>query len=503
MLNMDLKQHFTDAKDINLLMCKILGDLDNLALLEPCVGEGAFLENIIGTPSNITCIDIDPKVIEKARNKNKHPSVKFLCQDFIEENCFKSDLFRNKTENYDAVISNPPYGLHLDLVKRKQLKKAFPSLYVRESYGLFFIFSIMSLKERGRYVFLIPDTFLASKNHTSLRRFMINEAAPDCIIRFPSKKFQTINFGYGNLCIISGSKNKLSPSSKVSWLDIFDENHDLNFDSLKQARQLNGEQLIACVDRGWSLSGFSVNNTKSALDWVELGSLAECKTGIYTGDNGRFIGYDPSRINKRLNGHPIDWIKVISKEITNQERFEGVDSDTDIYVQLIRGGHRAIFEQTPWAIKWSTDAVSFYKSNNKARFQNSTYYFRCGIAVPMVTTKRISASLMSNAVFDQGVVGVFPNDRNYCAALLLYLNSNVASLIMKSMVNGSANNSANYLKRLLVPFFTPEEIATANSILSDNLHLTNNTEKVCNDFVNTVMARITKSGKMLDLLVAA
>ena len=51
--------------------------------------------------------------------------------------------------------------------------------------------------------------------------------------------------------------------------------------------------------------------------------------------------------------------------------------------------------------------------------------------------------------------------------------------------------------------FTPEEIATANSILSDNLHLTNNTEKVCNDFVNTVMARITKSGKMLDLLVAA
>lgn len=114
----------------------------------------------------------------------------------------------------------------------------------------------------------------------------------------------------------------------------------------------------------------------------------------------------------------------------------------------LSSGHRAFVDSTAWALRWDREAVVFYKTNKKARLQNSSYYFRPGIAVPMVTSRRLSASLMDSAVFDQGVVGVFPHDQEAREAILLYLNSSKATELRNEIVNGSANNSANYLKRL-------------------------------------------------------
>jgi adenine-specific DNA-methyltransferase len=103
----------------------------------------------------------------------------------------------------------------------------------------------------------------------------------------------------------------------------------------------------------------------------------------------------------------------------------------------------------------------------------------------MVTTKRISAGTMCNAVFDQGVVGVFPHLPGHVPALLLYLNSSLASLRMKTLVNGSANNSANYLKRLPVPHFSDEAqkraahlVTTASTNIGRLLEQT-----MCDEFV--------------------
>ncbi|MBL5963663.1 hypothetical protein, partial [Enterobacter asburiae] len=114
----------------------------------------------------------------------------------------------------------------------------------------------------------------------------------------------------------------------------------------------------------------------------------------------------------------------------------------------------------------------FYKENKKARFQNSSFYFKEGIALPMVSSSRISASYMIDSVFDQGVVGIFPHDRNNLECLIIYLNSSLASKLMKGLVNGSANNSANYIKKLPIPKFSDKARSKAlnifNKIKADN-----------------------------------
>ncbi|KTA88398.1 hypothetical protein VO71_19920 [Aeromonas salmonicida subsp. smithia] len=71
---------------------------------------------------------------------------------------------------------------------------------------------------------------------------------------------------------------------------------------------------------------------------------------------------------------------------------------------------------------------------------------------------------MENSIFDQGVVGVFPEEDSLNSFLLIYLNSDIANL-MKSIIAPGANNSANYLKRIRVPLLRDEDKKFADKIV--------------------------------------
>jgi adenine-specific DNA-methyltransferase len=489
----ELKQHFTEAKDLNALMCKLLGSVDGLSLLEPSVGHGAFLSNLDGYPNVVHVADVDQDAIDKTIERHINLNIVPHKDDFID--IFLNDIFSDShallNTMFDAVISNPPYGLYLEREYRARLKKAFPTLYVRESYGLFFVFAVSRLKNDGRYVFLLPDTFLTSINHKPLRQFISSQAAPTAVVRFPSKRFETVNFGYGNLCIIAGHHRPLKETDRIAWLDAFELDASLHYDALKHAVVLTGSELQATISTGWSAARLS-RSGHVPQGWPILSDMAECRTGIYTGDNGRFIGYDPHRVARRLNGHPIEWkTSVTETELTPAEVAKGLDGSAH-YVPLVRGGHREPFERPSSAIDWSPRAIHHYKTDPKARFQNSVFYFQEGLSVPMVSTKRISAALMKGAVFDQGVVGVFPKQPDHLAALLLYLNSRKASEQIKGIVNGSANNSANYMKRLPVPPLDSQSCGKAQEILAAARKAKSLSSKLCDDFVDEIISGITK-----------
>ena len=48
-------------------------------------------------------------------------------------------LFSNMGGGYDRIIANPLYGGWIDYDRRKQLKRLYPVLYVKETYSLFYI----------------------------------------------------------------------------------------------------------------------------------------------------------------------------------------------------------------------------------------------------------------------------------------------------------------------------------------------------------------------------
>ncbi|WP_249103106.1 Eco57I restriction-modification methylase domain-containing protein [Parasaccharibacter sp. TMW2.1882] len=464
-------------------MTELLGDVNGLNILEPSVGNGSLLSNLKGMPSSIDAIDIDQSLLSMTKKKFHYLPIYTYHEDFINLFIYKNNLSTIKYD-YDAVISNPPFGLNLSKDVRAKIKSLFPYMYARESYGLFFVFSLMSIKNGARYVFLLPDTFLTSKNHTPLRRFINTHGDPTHIVRFPSKRFKTVNFGYANLCIIAGYKRPITHSSKLKWIEAFDNHSPLLKQSDDAVWEIPGINLEKNVNDGWYANITSAHS--EIKNWDTLGQIAECKTGIYTGDNRQFIGYDVERITKRLNGHPIQWQDVYQGEMSQQQKECGLDSQK-AYVPFIRGGHRNFDDKTAWAIRWDKEALHFYKNNKKARLQNLAYYFRNGLAVPMVTSRRLSASLMSNSIFDQGVVGVFPVSSLYHEALLLYLNSSLATKLRNQLVNGSANNSANYLKRLPIPHFQKSDCENAKFIVNESLKKGVLSIETCDSFINYVI----------------
>ncbi len=451
-------------------MCDLLGDVTAKRIFEPCVGSGALLENLIGVPESVEAVDIDPGGFELAKIRFPHDFLKLHHEDFFSLLLnFDTELLRPcfASSPYDAVIANPPYGLSIDKGLRSRLKKMYPDLYVKESYSLFLIFSVLLLREGGRYVFIVPDSFLASTNHRSTRAFLAREARPTHIVRFPSKRFGSINFGYGGLCIIAGNKGALQKDLSVSWSE-FDATENLTRERVEsKGINLTGAKLLSSVIEGWNLHVLFGQSLEQRSK-LTLNDVAECKTGIYTGDNLRFIGFDLKRIKRKLNGHPINWSQQVEEKdlsLIPGILTTGLPDSGKSYVPLVRGGHREAFEKPSSAIMWTKDAVDFYIANDKARFQNSSFYFREGLAVPMVSSSRLSASYMNQSVFDQGVVGVFPKEQEMLDYLLLYLNSDLATTTLKAIVNGHANNSANYLKRLPIPFFCEQDLIDARAII--------------------------------------
>ncbi|HGH5363925.1 TPA: N-6 DNA methylase [Yersinia enterocolitica] len=476
------KGYFTNADDLRDTMINLLGDVSGQNVLEPCFGEGAFIKNLIGTPSNIDAIDIDKNHFEKELSiKNCN----FYNFDFIDY--FVQPLNRNKTlpENlYDSTICNPPYGLKLTQDYRKLIKKTFPEVYAKESYALFFYFAIQKLKSQGRYVFILPDSFLTSTNLKYMREFILEKAKPTHIIQFKSKRFGSVNFGYSNMCIIAGNAEKIKVNSKIKWIDATNTNEKLLY-LLKIDKELvDGAYFFEHENSAWIHPNI-LKKTKLSRESISLGEIAECKTGIYTGDNERFCAYDAQNPPKRTNGHPIDWKKVTDNP-TRIEKEEGINSDI-AYVPFVRGGHRNVFEKTNSCIRWDKEAIDYYSHNKKSRLQNKTFYFKKGLAIPMVTSGRLSASEMENCIFDQGVVGVFTNDIRYHDFLLIYLNHHIATE-QKSIVSPGANNSANYLKKINIPKLTENELNRATEIITiSKIKGWEKTIEIRNEFISNVI----------------
>src|SRR5690606_15936065 len=119
---------------------------------------------------------------------------------------------------------------------------------------------------------------------------------------------------------------------------------------------------------------------------IPLGELAECRTGLYTGDNVRFCGFDVRHPPLRANGHPISWEESVHADPLSVEQKKNGLTGWRKYVPFVRGGHRKVFERTTWAVDWSETALKIYRTDKKARLQNHSFYFREGLAIPMVTS---------------------------------------------------------------------------------------------------------------------
>ena len=433
-------------------------------IFEPCGGDGVFVEAILNRNRNakIDICELNDSAINILYNKFGHYSTANIRQS---DALLDSDLIFHSNFGgiYDKIIANPPYGAWQDYEKRNKLKKLFPTIYAKETYTLFLYRCIEVLKDKGILSFIIPDTFLNLHVHKAIRKHILTKTKILELALFPSSFFPGVNFGYANLSIITlqkcnNPKECLNNSFKViSGFDNVEQlanvkNTTLNVLSFTQSKIFeNSDHAFFIANNSKVIE--AINNTK-----LTIGEIANCVTGFYSGNDKKFLQVISSDLKNGKNYDLVDGSTINKEYKNNPDILKGIKGD-NYFLPIVKGGNTKYLKPDSWFMNWSEEAVKHYKTDKKARFQNSQFYFKFGIGVPMISSSSITASLIENKLFDQSIVGVFPKDEKFTYYLLAFFNSPTCNQLIRT-INPSANNPANYIKK--IPFIMPDTAMLEN-----------------------------------------
>lgn len=445
---------YTESDPILTYMVKHLGVEEGDVILEPCAGDGVFIEKILnismGKEIKIEALDLNLNAVEQLKKRfSNNTNVVIRQADTLMDTAF--DLFSESNCAYSKIIGNPPYGAWLDYKKRDLLKKLYGG-YVKETYTLFLRRCLELLKENGRLVFIIPDTFLALHLHKALRKRLLESTRIEEILLIPSRFFPGVSFGYSNLCIITFTKTRHNKDNRINIVSVQNSIQELysiaegNYAVADSFEIIQQKKVLGSLDYAFLLGGNTkirklVNEAK-----VKLGDIANCVTGFCSGDNKRFMARKDTSVKNSKGYRVIDTSLVDFDFLRRKNLLDGLDNEKK-FIPILKGGNSIFIKDTEWFIKWDKDTVTFYKKNSSTRFQNSQYYFSEGIGVPMVKSSKIYAFSLEDRLFDQSIVGIFPLEKKYFNFLLAFLNSEVCNKILK-VINHTANNSANYVKKI-------------------------------------------------------
>ena len=247
-------------------------------ILEPCGGDGVFIDKILEGTSNvqINVFELNPSAVAGLKSKYGQKS----CISIKETDTLLDETILECSQRYDKIIGNPPYGARNDEHKKELLNKLYSALYTKESYTLFLYACTRCLKENGELCFIVPDTFLSLHRHLSIRKFLLTNTKIKELALFPSSFFPGVNFGYANLCIIT-----LEKSSDLSQ----NLNNEIvvrtNFNTVEELEQRNSG-VIKTVSQKSVLesvgSAFMFNSSDRIAELVNdrdvkrIGDMASC-----------------------------------------------------------------------------------------------------------------------------------------------------------------------------------------------------------------------------------
>jgi adenine-specific DNA-methyltransferase len=457
------KSYYTKSSPIIAYMLNKLCLKEGLRIFEPCAGDGVFIDSIVTRLNSVTIdayeLNIEAYTTLTSKSYPENVTLK-LADTLTSEELY---LYAQSGGIYDRIIANPPYGAWQSYERRKLLKKLYPELYVKETYSLFLYRCLQLLKDEGVLVFIVPDTFLNLHLHTPLRKYLLNHAKIIEIALIPSNFFPGVNFGYANLAIVTLQKNynrEECLSHYISVLKDFSHVEDLELTrNIANRIWIQQKKVYQNLNHSLFVSDTSViellNNTN-----CRVGDVADCVTGFYSGNDTRYLRPLNFRVKNSKN-YPELGQNLVSQDFLHEENLlEGLEGE-QVFIPIVKGGGAKYWKSDQWFVDWSKEALTQYKTSKKARFQNSSYYFKLGIGVPMVSSKQITSTIIEEKIFDQSIVGVFPKDSGLLYYLLAFFNSSTCNKLIRT-INPSANNPANYIKKIPLKLPSPDLLFEIN-----------------------------------------
>ncbi|NER52886.1 MAG: XamI family restriction endonuclease, partial [Symploca sp. SIO1A3] len=260
-------------------------------LLEPAIGSGVFICSIISlNPQNITYtgVEIDALYAQICEELFSEFGCNVLNQDF-----FSFIESEESQENFDCVITNPPYVRHHHFAsetKKQYKEKVLRTLGISVSglAGLYIYYILLCdqlLKDGAVASWLIPSEFLYVNYGRALREYLYNYVSLIRIHRFDAQNVQ-FNDALVSSCIITYRKQKPAADLLFSVTRGTYENPAMHYEIPR-----------SCISHSekWNFSELEQADTE---DGIALEKLFQITRGLATGNNDFFI-LDQWRINEK------------------------------------------------------------------------------------------------------------------------------------------------------------------------------------------------------------
>jgi len=384
------------------------------------------------------------------------------------------------TEEFDAVVGNPPYGARKPEYKRKiyarlygqraaDLKAGSVGTGDGDTYAMFFANGIERLREGGRLCLITNDSFRTLTTHAALRRHILDRCKIVEILLTDTKHFEGVSFQFAGMAITtlekcSGAEARLT--NRMRLVDYIREPKDYWEPAAERVTELRQEEYEALPETPFFV-GVPIEVFESAKSSLRVRDVARGRQGLITADDRHFLaGID--------NAYPgltriIDASEVATS-VSEAEREAGIPIDRPHFVPFAKGEGQGEYWKPPTvAIDWSDVAVAELKrrdalpagTSRKPRFQNRDFYFRSGLTYSVVSSSQLSVRVMPEGwIFSDKGSGIFVADESSSEHFLLgYLNSALATFFMKKIVNTTATAHLGYIEKL--PYRRPDSDAEA------------------------------------------
>jgi DNA (cytosine-5)-methyltransferase 1 len=196
--------YFTDSS----LSIDVLNNIPilkgKIRILEPSVGSGSFLFQMIKKFSHLPSVQIDIfdidteilsllKLLLKKIKLPKNTNINFFNNDFL--------IFTFKN-SYDLVIGNPPFGK----IKDKKILNEYKKYGININNNLFTLFLNKSLNLTKNVAFVLPKSLISSPEHDQIR-FKIEKKNIFSILDFGEYGFKGVKIETVGL-VLNGKKIK-------------------------------------------------------------------------------------------------------------------------------------------------------------------------------------------------------------------------------------------------------------------------------------------------------
>lgn len=273
------------------------------AILEPSVGDGAFLDALkdCGQLARVTALDIDDRAVERVRAR--FPSARIELGDFF-------SYAADSADRYDLIIGNPPYIRRKNFNKDVKLaiealaeRQEYPRANLKNAWAAFVVASEALLNDEGRLAFVVPyelmnvDYGIALQRWLSLRFDRVDVYIPD------EKAFKQIDQDAVLLIANKRSANSGTFVRRVANLaDLRSEPRPVDLTSTTHT-SINLKSFLLAPD-------FLERIRQMAASWRTVSEFCRNGAGIVTAANDYFILTDEDVSRNGLGA----WTKPILKK---------------------------------------------------------------------------------------------------------------------------------------------------------------------------------------------